>query len=56
MSYTYDAAGSRTSMTIGGQSTVNYSYDNANRLTEITQGLSTVTYTYDAAAQRTSLT
>jgi RHS repeat-associated protein len=35
---------------------VAYAYDNANRLTQITQGASTVTYTYDAAGRRTSLT
>jgi YD repeat-containing protein len=42
VSYTYDAAGRRTSMTVFGQPTVNYSYDNANRLLQITQGSSIV--------------
>ena len=41
---------------MAGQTTVNYSYDNANRLTQITQGSSTATFTYDAAGRRTSLT
>ena len=43
-------------MTVAGQPTVNYSYNNANRLTQITQGTSIATYTYDAAGRRTSLT
>jgi YD repeat-containing protein len=55
VSYTYDAAGRRTSMTVTGQPTVNYTYD-ANRLTQITQGTSTVTFTYDNASRRTSMT
>jgi YD repeat-containing protein len=43
-------------MTVSGQSSVVYSYDNANRLLQITQGSSVVSYTYDAAGRRTSLT
>ncbi len=43
-------------MTVAGQPAVNYSYDNANRLTQVTQGTSTVSFTYDAASRRTSLT
>jgi RHS repeat-associated protein len=35
---------------------VNYTYDNANRLTQVTQGTSTVSLTYDAANRRASLT
>ena len=38
VSYTYDNAGRRASMTVQGQSAVSYCYDNANRLTQITQG------------------
>src|SRR5207253_1086149 len=34
----FDAAGRRTSMTVVGQPAVSYSYDNANRLYNITQG------------------
>jgi YD repeat-containing protein len=43
-------------MTVFGQPTVNYSYDNANRLLQITQGSSVVSFAYDAAGRRTSLT
>src|SRR5436309_2130405 len=44
-------------MTVIGQpSSVVYSYDNANRLTQITQGSSVVQFGYDTANRRTSLT
>src|SRR6266704_2689398 len=43
-------------MIVAGQPTVNYTYDNADRLTQITQGTATVTFTYDAAGRGTSLT
>jgi len=43
-------------MTVLGQPTVNYAYDNADRLTQITQGSATVSFTYDNASRRTSLT
>lgn len=56
VSYTYDAAGRRTSMTVAGHPTVNCAYDNADRLTQITQGSSTVTIVYDANGRRTSVT
>ena len=57
VSYTYDNAGRRISMTVAGQPTVNYPvYDNANRLKQITQGASTVSFDYDDAGRRTSLT
>ena len=46
----------RTSMTVAGQPTVTYTYDNANRLVQIMQGTSTVAFTYDTAGRRTSLT
>jgi len=55
-SATYDAAGRRTGMTVPGQSPVSYTYDNANRLTQIAQGTSTVVFSYDATGRRTSLT
>jgi YD repeat-containing protein len=35
---------------------VNYSYDNASRLTQIAQGASAVSFVYDTANRRTSLT
>jgi len=40
ISYSYDAAGRRTTMQVAGQPIVNYSYDNASRLTQIAQGSS----------------
>jgi YD repeat-containing protein len=43
-------------MTVLGQPTVTYTYDNADRLTQITQGSATVSFTYDDATRRTSLT
>jgi YD repeat-containing protein len=43
-------------MTVAGQTAVGYSYDNANRLTGITQGSWGVSFAYDAANRRTSLT
>jgi RHS repeat-associated protein len=42
-------------MTVAGQPTVNYAYDNANRVTQITQGSSIVSFAYDIAGRRTSL-
>ena len=56
LTYTYDNASRRVTMTVAGQPTANYIYDNANRLTTITQGSSTVTIAYDDADRRTSLT
>jgi len=43
-------------MTVSGQAPVVYSYDNAYRLTQITQGSSIVQFGYDIANRRTSLT
>jgi RHS repeat-associated protein len=43
-------------MTVVGQPQVVYTYDNANRLTQIQQGTSTVTIGYDDADRRTSVT
>jgi YD repeat-containing protein len=43
-------------MTVTGQPTVNYTYDNNDRLTHITQGTATVTIAYDDIGRRTSLT
>ncbi|MFZ3200580.1 MAG: RHS repeat-associated core domain-containing protein [Candidatus Acidiferrales bacterium] len=43
-------------MTVAGQPAVNYSYDNASRLTGIAQGASAVSFVYDSANRRTSLT
>lgn len=46
----------RSSMTVAGPPVMNYTYDNANRLTHITQDTSTVTMAYDNVGRRTSLT
>ena len=43
-------------MTVAGQPTGTYTYDNANRLTQITQGANLVTIGYDDADRRASLT
>jgi YD repeat-containing protein len=56
VTYTYDNAGRRASLTVPGQSVVNYTFDAANRLTQITQGATTVGFTYDAASRRATLT
>jgi YD repeat-containing protein len=56
VSYTSDAAGRRTGMTVAGQPAVSYSHDNADRLTQIAQGSATVGFAYDAGSRRTSLT
>jgi RHS repeat-associated protein len=54
VSYGYDNANRRTSMTVLGQVQVTYGYDNADRLTSITQGTASVTIGYDDANRRTS--
>jgi RHS repeat-associated protein len=54
--YTYDAASRRATMTVSGQSEVSYTWDDANRLTQIAQGTATVAFGYDNASRRTSLT
>jgi len=56
VSYTYDDAGRRATMSVPNQSQVSYTYDDADRLTQITQGSDTVSFTYDAADRRTSMT
>ncbi len=43
-------------MTVPGQTVANYTFDNANRLTLITQGTTTVSFGYDNANRRTTLT
>jgi RHS repeat-associated protein len=56
VTYTYDpATGRRSSMTVSGQSPVTYGYDNADRLTQVTQGAATVTITPDALGRRGSV-
>ena len=43
-------------MTVAGQTAISYIYDNADRLTQITQGAATVGFLYDDADRRTKLT
>jgi YD repeat-containing protein len=43
-------------MTVAGQPQITYTYDNANRLTQIVQGTSTVGFSYDTANRRSTLT
>src|SRR5207247_6843632 len=56
VTYGYDAAGRRSTMTVAGQAAVAYTYDNANRPLQITQGSANVTFSYDAGGRRLSLT
>lgn len=56
VSYTYDNAGRRATMTVGGQAAITYGYDNADRLTSITQGTATVGFVYDHANRTTQVT
>ncbi|MGH7931984.1 MAG: RHS repeat domain-containing protein, partial [Candidatus Binataceae bacterium] len=49
-------ANRRASMTVAGQSAVDYTWDNANRLTGIMQGSQSVGFSYDNANRRTQLT
>jgi len=46
----------RASLTVPGQSVVNYTFDAANRVTQIAQGSTTVGFSYDAANRRATLT
>jgi RHS repeat-associated protein len=56
VTYTYDNAGRRTSMTAGSQAQVTYGYDDPDsRLQTVSQGTANVTMGYDAAGRRTSL-
>ena len=53
VTYAYDPqTGRRQTLTLSGQPTVTYTFDNADRLTGITQGSATVTITPDAAGRR----
>jgi RHS repeat-associated protein len=54
--YLYDNARRRQSMTVVGQPTVSYGWDNANRLTGITQGSTSIPFNYDNANRRINLT
>jgi RHS repeat-associated protein len=54
--YTYDNADRRATMKVGSLSTVNYTYNNANQPTAITQGTSSVGFTYDSVGRPKTLT
>ena len=60
MTYTYDAAGRRTSLTLPNGVLAEYGYDNASRLTSITYKqngttlLGDLTYAYDKGGHRTT--
>lgn len=56
VSYTFDVASRRQTMTVVGQAQISYAWDNANRLTGITQGSNSVSFNYDNANHRTALT
>jgi RHS repeat-associated protein len=64
VNYTYYANGLRQSMTVAGQPTISYTYDNGNRLTRIEQAAGPannnvaqrISFTYDAADRRIQAT
>jgi RHS repeat-associated protein len=56
ISYSYDNANRRQTMQVAGEPQEVYGWDDANRLTGITQGSSAVGINYDNANRRTSLT
>jgi RHS repeat-associated protein len=60
ITYCYDNVNRRQSMQVAGQSKVSYSWDDANRLTGISQsnssGINSVVIGYDDANRRTTLT
>lgn len=56
VSYTYDAAGNRLTLSLDGQLFTSYAYDDASRLTSITRGSDVYGFAYDELNRRTSLT
>jgi RHS repeat-associated protein len=64
VNYTYNSRGLRTGLTARTNATgvndypvtTNYTYDDARRLTQITQGTASVSFTYDAAQRRRTVT
>ena len=54
--YLYDNARRRQTMTVVGQPTVSYGWDNANRLTGITQGTTSIPFGYDNANRKSTMT
>lgn len=55
LTYTYDAAGNRTSMSTSA-GTTSYVYDALNRLVEVADAAGTTRYTYDAVGNRATET
>src|SRR6185312_15235084 len=55
-SYSYDADGRRTAMTVAGQAAVSYTYDDSHRLIGVSQGSTAVAIAYDGAGRRQSVT
>ena len=51
-----DAASRRITMTATSQATVNDTFDNANRMTQLSQGATTVAFGYDNVNRRATLT
>jgi YD repeat-containing protein len=56
VSYTCYPNGLRQTMKVPSQAIVSYQYDDADRITEISQGNITVGFGYDSANRRTGLT
>jgi RHS repeat-associated protein len=56
VSYLYDAAGNRASLSLDGQLWVTYAYDDASRLLAIARGPSVFGLEYDDANRRTRMT
>ena len=56
VTYTFDAANRKTSMTASGSAAVSYGYDDANRLTTVKQGSSVVSMSYDDANRIAGMT
>lgn len=56
VSYTYDAAGNRLTLSLDGQLFTSYAYDDASRLTSITRGAQVFGFAYDAGNRRTTMT
>ncbi|MCL4820599.1 MAG: hypothetical protein KJ067_15760 [Vicinamibacteria bacterium] len=54
--WTYDSAGNRSTVTLGGATFNAYTYDVTSRLTQITHGSLNFGLGYDTASRRTSLT
>jgi RHS repeat-associated protein len=56
VSYGYDAAGNRISLSLDGQPQLSYGYDDASRLTSITRGTAVFGFDYDDANRRSTMT